>query len=106
MQERIIVDDAKLQELKDEYGQEVYAAVTKALLEIDEYNGSGRYCKPVMWNFKADRRATLTEGVRFIIKRARTKLDCGAAACRAAREILLPIGALYFLWQCKPKPQM
>ena len=68
MQERIIVDDAKLQELKDEYGQEVYAAVTKALLEIDEYNGSAKYCKQVMWKFKADRRATLTEGVQFIIK--------------------------------------
>ncbi|CAO2165660.1 unnamed protein product [Urochloa humidicola] len=72
MQERIIEDDAELRELKDEYGQEVYEAVTKALLEIDEYNGSGRYCKRVVWNFKADRRVTLKEGVQFIVKQWQT----------------------------------
>ncbi|CAO2204115.1 unnamed protein product [Urochloa humidicola] len=70
--ERIIEDDAELRELKEEYGKEVYAAVTKTLLEIDEYNGSARYCKRVVWNFKADRRATLKEGVQFIVKQWQT----------------------------------
>ncbi|CAO1948247.1 unnamed protein product [Urochloa humidicola] len=72
MQERIIEDDAELRGLKDEYGQEVYEAVTKAVLEIDEYTGSARYCKRVVWNFKADRRATLKEGVQFIVKQWQT----------------------------------
>ncbi|KAL5542781.1 hypothetical protein UlMin_010491 [Ulmus minor] len=58
--------DEKLKNLK-KYGEEVYKAVTTALMEINEYNSSGRYVVPELWNFKESRKATLKEGVLFIL---------------------------------------
>lgn len=68
MQEIINEDDEKLKDLKSEYGDEVYNAVTKALREINEYNPSGRYIVREIWNFKENRRATLQEGVAHLLK--------------------------------------
>ncbi|KAI9157289.1 hypothetical protein LWI28_019903 [Acer negundo] len=36
-------DDEKLKDLRNEYGEAVYEAVTNALLELNEYNPSGRH---------------------------------------------------------------
>lgn len=61
-----------MKNLKEEHGYEVYEVVVKALKEINEYNPSGRYIIPELWNFKEDRRARLKEGVDFILKKWKT----------------------------------
>ncbi|KAK9283948.1 hypothetical protein L1049_012205 [Liquidambar formosana] len=67
-QEVIDDEDEKLKSLKDELGDEVYNAVAKALKEINEYNPSGRYIIRELWNFGEGRKATLQEGVAFIMR--------------------------------------
>lgn len=64
-------EDEKLKNLKNELGDEVYAAVTTALKEVNEYNPSGRYIVPELWNFKEGKKATLKEGVLHILKKWR-----------------------------------
>ncbi|KAK4491390.1 hypothetical protein RD792_002133 [Penstemon davidsonii] len=63
--EKIIIDeeDKKVKRLRNEFGEEAYQAVTTALMEMNEYNPSGRYAIPELWNHKDDRRATLKEGI-------------------------------------------
>ena len=68
VQEIIDENDEILKNLKNEYGDEVHKAVVTALMEMNEYNPSGRYIVPELWNFKEDRKATLKEGVAHILK--------------------------------------
>ncbi|KAE9465280.1 hypothetical protein C3L33_02809, partial [Rhododendron williamsianum] len=62
-QEVINEEDEKLNGLRDEYGVQVYNALTTALKEINEYNPSGRYIISELWNYSEGRKATLQEGV-------------------------------------------
>ncbi|MCL7045741.1 hypothetical protein MKW94_002678 [Papaver nudicaule] len=66
-------NDEKLIRLRNKMGEEVYKAVAKALMELNEYNGSGRYIVPELWNYKEDRRATLKEGIQRLIKLKKKK---------------------------------
>ncbi|KAK1312018.1 hypothetical protein QJS10_CPA07g00182 [Acorus calamus] len=54
-------DDEKLKEVKNELGDDVHNAITTALLEVNEYNPSGRHVVPELWNIKQGRKATLKE---------------------------------------------
>ncbi|CAK9133594.1 unnamed protein product [Ilex paraguariensis] len=67
--QRVLHDeDEKLKGLKNEFGDEVYKAVTTALTEINDYNPSGTYIISELWNYPEGRKATLKEGVAFILK--------------------------------------
>ncbi|KAJ4844090.1 hypothetical protein Tsubulata_027520 [Turnera subulata] len=65
-------EDEKIKELKSEYGDEVCNAVMTALRELSEYNGSGRYIVPELWNLREDRKATLKEGAEYILRQWKT----------------------------------
>lgn len=64
--------DEYLRNLWIELGDDVYNAVKTALLEINEYNPSGRYVVPELWNFKENRKATMKEVIQYLIKHWRT----------------------------------
>ncbi|CAK9188250.1 unnamed protein product [Ilex paraguariensis] len=61
-------EDEKLKELKNDFGDEVYMAVIAALVEMNEYNPSGRYIIPELWNYQYERKAKLKEVVSYILK--------------------------------------
>ncbi|XP_051136179.1 factor of DNA methylation 1-like [Andrographis paniculata] len=65
-------DDELLQELRNEWGEEVYEAVTTALTEMQEYNPSGCYVVPELWNFKENRKATLKEVIAYVYSQMKT----------------------------------
>ncbi|KAK1386256.1 Factor of DNA methylation 1 [Heracleum sosnowskyi] len=70
--EAIDPDDEMLKNLKEEWGNEIHGAVCDAMLEMNEYNPSGRYVVPELWNTKEDRKATLKEVISYIMKNVKT----------------------------------
>lgn len=65
-------DDEKLNALRVELGDEAYNVVVKALHEMNEYNPSGRYPVPELWNFKENRKAPIPEVAAYLMKQWRT----------------------------------
>ncbi|KAK8964998.1 hypothetical protein KSP40_PGU017095 [Platanthera guangdongensis] len=65
-------DDEKLVFLKEEWGEIIYKIVTNALLELNEYNSSGRYVVPELLNFKEDKKASLSEVIDYLLRKWRT----------------------------------
>ena len=73
VQEIIDEEDERLKGLKDEYGEELYKAVITALIEMHEYNPSGRYVISEIWNYKKGRKASMREVVvSYILKQWET----------------------------------
>ena len=70
-QEIVDEDDETLKILKNEYGDEVHEAVVTALEELNEHNPNGRCAVPELWNFKEERKASLREGIEFVLKQCR-----------------------------------
>ncbi|KAL3523833.1 hypothetical protein ACH5RR_016667 [Cinchona calisaya] len=59
-------DDGELKELRHQWGDAAYSAVVNALLELNEYNPSGRYVVKELWNFKEGRKASLQEAIQCV----------------------------------------
>ncbi|PKU68189.1 factor of DNA methylation 1-like [Dendrobium catenatum] len=72
-EEVIDENDPKLKSLWIDFGDDVYNAVKKALLEINEYNPSGRYPVAELWNCKEDRKATMREVIHYIVKQFKAR---------------------------------
>ncbi|KAL3521110.1 hypothetical protein ACH5RR_019259 [Cinchona calisaya] len=62
-------DDEQLKELRSESGEDVYKAVTNALMELNEYNPSGKYPVPELWDSRKGRKASLKEIIEYTIKK-------------------------------------
>ena len=50
----------------------MYNAVADALLELNDYNSSGRYVVPKLWNFNEGRKASLKEVINNMIEELKT----------------------------------
>ncbi|XP_010474507.1 PREDICTED: factor of DNA methylation 5-like [Camelina sativa] len=72
MKEVVDEEDDKLKTLREEWGEDVKNAVKTALEELNEFNPSGRYTVPVLWNFEQGRKATLKEGIAQMTKEVKT----------------------------------
>ncbi|KAJ8439871.1 hypothetical protein Cgig2_003937 [Carnegiea gigantea] len=66
--EVIVIEDERLQSLRQELGEEACWSVIATLNELNEYNPSGRYPVLELWNFSAQRKASLKEGAEFLLK--------------------------------------
>ncbi|XP_021749555.1 factor of DNA methylation 5-like [Chenopodium quinoa] len=64
--------DEKLEELRKEWGEKAYKAVVTALMELNEYNPSGRYPVPKVWNIREEREVSLKEVIGYIIQQLKT----------------------------------
>ncbi|KAF2318808.1 hypothetical protein GH714_010878 [Hevea brasiliensis] len=68
VQEVIDKDDTKLKELRELWGDAPYKAIADSLMELNEYNPSGRYVVPELWNYEEGRKASLQEVIKYMIR--------------------------------------
>lgn len=68
LQEIVDDEDEKLKNLSEEFGEDVKNSVKIALKELNEFNPSGRYAVPTLWNFAHGREATLKEGIKWYVQ--------------------------------------
>ncbi|KVI11938.1 protein INVOLVED IN DE NOVO 2-like [Cynara cardunculus var. scolymus] len=61
-------EDDHITSLKDECDEDVCNAVVTALKELNEYNPAGRYPVAELWHNKEKRKATLKEGLEYLLK--------------------------------------
>lgn len=61
-------DDAELTKLRKQYGPLVANAVGVAALEIATWNPSGRYKISMPWDFRADRKATMSQILELLVE--------------------------------------
>ncbi|XP_021749550.1 factor of DNA methylation 1-like isoform X1 [Chenopodium quinoa] len=73
LQEVVDEDDSKLKELIDKWGEEAYKSVVNALLELNDYNPSGRFVVSELWNYKEGRKASLKEAIEYLVQRLTAK---------------------------------
>lgn len=66
-------EDEKLKRLKKNMGVGAYKAVVAALKEMNEYNPSGRFMIRELWNNEEGKRATLEEGIDFLLNQTNSK---------------------------------
>ncbi|CAN1257503.1 Factor of DNA methylation 1, partial [Linum perenne] len=85
-QEVIDEKDPKMEKLRMEWGEEAFKAVGKALMELNEYNGSGRYVTRELWNFDAGRKATLQEVIKCVLQRLKTYTSPKRKRCQSRRQ--------------------
>ncbi|RCV24643.1 hypothetical protein SETIT_5G102100v2 [Setaria italica] len=78
-------DDPKLKFLLIEYGEDVCNAVKAALMEMNEYNPSGRYVVPELWNFGEGRRATMEEVLKHLFGQMKRETTQGPQAHQATK---------------------
>ncbi|KNA07595.1 hypothetical protein SOVF_170410 [Spinacia oleracea] len=60
-------EDERLTNLRNEHGDKIWQAVTTVMSELNEYNPSGRYPVPELWNLKDDRKASLGEAAEYLV---------------------------------------
>lgn len=72
LQEMIDDNDQQLQELRNQWGDGAYESVVKALMELNEYNPSGRYVVSELWNYKEGRKATLKEVIVCLVQQLKS----------------------------------
>lgn len=84
MQRVINENDPHLMKLKKDLGVKVTETVKTAILEVEEYNASGRYPVLVAWDFRTNQRVLLKDLLLYL----KAHLDSGEKFVKAKKTRL------------------